>query len=188
MVWGAASGFHCSSSRLFLASLAPCVLCFSFSAALGNELLYPHTPLLLQSSDNLFSPALNPPSGTAALPLCLHCLRAQICDLQQPQFTCSILLSHFHVPERNFASTIAVGCSGTALVGKQSQVTFVGYYRNHGSSQRRNSCSLGWTQQDLARYHCWVSVLVGLFQICLVLAVKRNYFFNERRSLNLGHY
>lgn len=29
---------------------------------------------LLQSSDSPFSPALHPPSGTAALPLCLRCL------------------------------------------------------------------------------------------------------------------
>lgn len=84
MVWGAASGVHCSESWLFLVSPAPCVLCFSFSAALGNQFLNSHTPLLLQSSDNLFSPALNPPSGTAAL-LLLTCSAAASQGVTQQQ-------------------------------------------------------------------------------------------------------
>lgn len=44
--WGAASGIRQSASRLFLASLAPCMLRFSFSAALGNWFLRPPAPLL----------------------------------------------------------------------------------------------------------------------------------------------
>lgn len=97
-----------------------------------------------------------------------------------PNLTCWIFHSQFRLPERNFASTIAVGCSGTALVVRQSQVTFVGYYRNCESSQRRISCSLGWTQQDFAWDHCWVLVLLCLFQICLVLAMT------EKNSLMRG--
>lgn len=45
-VLGAASGIHPGTSRLFLASPALRVLCFSFSAALGNRFLCPPAPLL----------------------------------------------------------------------------------------------------------------------------------------------
>lgn len=44
--WGAASGVRHSTSRLFLASPALCVLPLSFAAALGNQFLCPSAPQL----------------------------------------------------------------------------------------------------------------------------------------------